>query len=588
MNKHSNLFGALIIITFLCCWSSYSTFAAESTAKAPLKQTLNAEEIIKTQAGKLFIKKKYAKALEEFKTLAQQYPASTAIKRYVGICLFRLNRDEEAIAVFDEAIRINQKDLASHKYLGAIYLRRGDLDKAGQEFTFLKTQDKKGKFGSFGGEQLAAIGRMKTEQGKYKASGRIPPAEFLKTTAAQHFMKAKYADALGELKTLENQYPRDPLIKRYQGMALHKMKDYDQAIQAFESGLTLAQEDPALHYYLAQSYFQKKDYEKAVKELKLAAQTDTSGVYKKKAETDQSAIGKIKEVAKKAEKKWSGSLSAGFDDNSNASSEPTKRQVPAQEHAFKFPVTVSLNYELPKLGPWNLKASYTNSDSFYSDTLDYLNTVSHMPGLNLSRTGELAGKPLITQISSGYTYTAINGKHYSKGYPQGVTFIYSPFDWYRITLADKYNYQVYKSRGTKAEVTSKYGPQNIVSVTNNFYMNKEKSLYAQAGYDFELNETEGSNFVKDANSVRAALNFPFFRSMDGNVSFKYKNSDYPETTAAIQREDNEYTADASLTAPFFIKPWKIKVAYVYKLNDSNDPAFNYVNHSGGASLQYYF
>ena len=69
---------------------------------------------------------------------------------------------------------------------------------------------------------------------------------------------------------------------------------------------------------------------------------------------------------KKQKSKWSGNFSTGFEYNTNATSESIKRPVPSDESGFKYPISFGINYALVKKGPWELKASYSQSASLYS------------------------------------------------------------------------------------------------------------------------------------------------------------------------------------------------------------------------------
>ena len=586
-----------LIALFLCLQRAPAArvFAAEAEKNSPpqeQKSRLTPGELLKTKASRLFIARKYAEALSEFRLLAGQYPSDRTIQRYSAVCLYQLGRFDEAAPAFKELVALDAADLASRKHLGMIYLRNGNMDEAEQQFSFLKANDKKGRYKSFADAQLKAIQGLREGRKRFESAGlkvsQLSPDQFLKSEAAQHFMNARYEEALQALALMEKSYPGDLVVLRYKGLSLHKLKRYDEAVVVFKEGPKMDGADASLHYYLAQTFFLKKEYDNAKRELNLAIQNGQTGDYKEKAQTDLQAIEKVAQAAKKPEKKWSGSLSTGFEINSNASSEATKRPVIANEHAFKFPNSVSLNYQLVKSDPWTWSATYSHTGAYYSDTLDYLDAITHTPGVSVSYSRKLAGRLFIAQVTSSVTYTTVNSKFYSVSYPLGITLIYSFADWHRITFSERPSVATYKTKGSKTEVTSKQGFRNALSLTNTFFMNKEKTMAWDVGLDYKNEDPEGSNFVKDVYGISTSWTFPLVSRWESKTSFKFIYSDFPETLAVVHpRVDQEYIASTSVSVPLDAQ-WKLKAEYVYTHNVSNDPAFGYTDHAGGASLSYKF
>ena len=293
---------------------------------------------------------------------------------------------------------------------------------------------------------------------------------------------------------------------------------------------------------------------------------------------------KASQKPKKPKSKWSGNFSSGFEYNTNATSESIKRPVPSDERGFKYPISFGINYALVKKGPWELKASYSQSASLYEEILDNLNTSSYSPSFTLIHKAELAEKKfLTTQLKSGFTYTIVDHKYYNKVFTESLTLTYPFTDYYKLTFSEKLNFELYKSEGTKEDVSSKQGLGNTTTFTNYFYMNKKKTKYIELGFVYDRDNPEGANFVKNEYDVNTAFNFPVRRDWTGAVGFKFKYADYPETTASIQRIDKKFIPSTSLTIPLVDK-WKLKIEYEYTNDDSNDPAFKHLNHASGMVL----
>lgn len=65
----------------------------------------------------------------------------------------------------------------------------------------------------------------------------------------------------------------------YLGVALFKMRYYDQAIKAFQKSCELKADDAQLQYNLGLAYFKKEQYNIAVEHLKLCTQFDSCHLY---------------------------------------------------------------------------------------------------------------------------------------------------------------------------------------------------------------------------------------------------------------------------------------------------------------------
>lgn len=550
---------------------------------------------MKTEAGRLFVTRRFEAALEEFRKLSREYPKDLIITRYIGACLDHLQRDSEAIAAFQEVIRINPNDFPSRQYLAKIHMRMGNLDKAEEQLTFIVNNDARGTFGVSARGQLDTVKRLReTEKKAVPVAGRqITPQEFLKSRAAQSFMKAKYEEALGELIRMETQYPQDILIKRYKGLTLDRMKRYDEAIQAFESGLTIVPDSISIHYFLAQTHLHKKDLEAAEKEFEYVVANDESGTYKARAEQELAAIQKIQELLKKAKpKKWSINASAGIEGNSNPGSTTRVRPLRSNdpEKAWKFTNTLGGSYEIFRKGAWSSKMNYSYYQTVYTDTFAHLNVFSNSGGANLTYVKMVRGKPLIGQLGQSTSYTILRDKYYSTSFAQSLTLIYSLYEWYRITLSERWTYSTYHKDGSDPDNTSRDGFGNVLGLTNNFYLNQEKNFYFLLGLEWGKDKTQGINYVKDLDSYRTGLHFPLYYRFEGDLSFKFKDTYYPKygfPATVPGRRDEEYTLGVTLSRPIAEK-WTLNGTYNYTDNNSRDDNYTYRNHAFGMSLSYYY
>ncbi len=561
-------------------------------AREEKKERLTQEELLETDAAKFFISHKYAEALEEFKKLSGQHPKDTAIKKYIGVCLFYLDRDEEAIREFNGILRHDPGDLPSHDYLAKIYLRAGDLESAEKNFSFIAENDKTEKLAAAARAQLDAIKKLREASKKTEGSGgQLAPDEFLKTKAAQLFVRAEYQKALTEFEALEAKVPQDTLVKRYKAMTLDELKRYDEAIAEFNEGIKISPDSPSLHYFLAQTLIHKQDFKGADQELAFVETHDPGGAYLARAKADRAAVQRILEALKRPKPKlWTLSGNYGAEHNTNATSESRITPSTAEEHAMKFPGAVGLAFNVYDQAPWKGKISYDHNNSYYGGTIPSLNTFSHAVGTTLSRTDTVAGKSLSTQLGQTTTYTRINHKYYSLAVAPSATIIYSFADWHRVTLSEKITHTTYKNEGTDPNRTSRKGWGYLLSVTNNFYLNKEKDRYVQFVFDWGVDDPRGDNNVKDAFGYKLAYYFPFIWDWDANAFFKFKYANFPEygpPASVPTRFDQEYTSGLSLSRSLNAN-WSLSLSYNFTDNLSKDNTYTYDNHATGFRLSFLY
>lgn len=553
----------------------------------PLAFSAENDNADNSKAVQLFLIHKYKEALAEFRSLSASDPSDILSRRYIGACLSALRRDDEAFNILNEILLTSPKDLPTMKILAKMHLRRGEPEKARQYLEKLVENDAMdGRFTVYAKDQLEKL-QMISEAEMLSAapsSGQMGTAEFMKSVGAIRFMDAEFEKSVESFDVLETQYPNDLMIKRYKGLALDKLGRYDEAVKTFNEGLMMSPENAALRYALAQTLFHKKDMEASRVALTYLSLSSVASDYKLRADRDLEAIDRIEAIRQAAEgKKWSFVIEQGLEFNSNAASEPKKLQVPAEEHAVRFPGSLYGSYELRKDGPWTLTGSYVYSHSFYSDTLDYLNTLVHVPTANVSYLGQLGDRPYIAMFSSSYVHVSVDEQLYYQSYPQIFRWIYSWVDWHRLMLSESVAYTDYADQGLTPDSTSREGVSNALNVTNTFYLNDKKDISLGVGYEFKVEDTQGSNYVRNIHQANTDFNFPLWRDWTGLVGFRYKNSDYPETVLPIARQDEEYLVNTRVTVPMN-KNTSLKVFLDYLNNDSNDPSYNYVNLSGGASI----
>jgi len=579
MGFKSQLGRLCLIAFFLILSTPPSLFAAEfQRDRQEAKNRLSARELMASDAAQLFANRRFEEALTAFKKLAGEYPQDAAMRRYIGACLDNLNRDEEAIAAFLEAIALDPADFLSRQFLAKIYLRMGLLNQAEEQFRYLAENDKSGTFAQ----------RAKTQ---LESGQKITPQEFLKTRAAQAFMNAKYEEALEELSMLESRYPQDILLKRYQGLALDRLAQYDKAVSTYREGLKIAPHNIPLHYYLAQALLHKRDLNEAAREFKYVIQRDESNTYRVRAQQGYASITKWSELAqRRTPKKWTLSASTGVEWNSNPASNTRVKAfktLPTRP-AWRLSDYVGGTYDFFRKGPVLFRANYAHADSFYTNKQSKLNTLLNIGGVNAIYVGNFLEKPLILQAGHTAIHTMVRGEYYSASFVPSMAVVYPIKDWYRITGMERWAFTTYNSDGSAPDSTARDGFSNLAGITNNFYFNKAKTFSALLGFDYGRDDTQGINYRKDAFSSRTGLHFPLPFKFEGDVNFKFRDSQYPKygyPSDTPGRRDLEYTFGTSLSRPLG-RNWVLSANYQYTDNNSRDDNFTYINQAVGINISY--
>ena len=285
-------------------------------------------------------------------------------------------------------------------------------------------------------------------------------------------------------------------------------------------------------------------------------------------------------------KQWKGELTIGADDNTNATGEARSFKSITEESSWRFPSSLSLRRDVFKSGHWAGQLAYVNSNAFYAG-LENLNLITHTATFNLSHVQKVADRPLAVVLSPTGSHATVDRKYYSGSYIQPVSVIYSPVDWHRMVLTNTFSWSDYKLLGTTPAATSREGNYYAFSWMNNFYPEPTKRTYWQIGYDFGVDWTDGSNFARNSNGLRAGIFFPFYWNSDFQAKYKYRNSDFSESTRPVRRKDDFHSLTFAINIPVR-EGWVLSPQYVYTNNLSTDGAFRYLSHTTGASLTYSF
>jgi tetratricopeptide (TPR) repeat protein len=113
----------------------------QRTAQSVEGKQMAAQEFMRSEPAQAFAKGKYKKAIEGFEALILKYPQDPLIYRFRGIALLKTNQGQDAIASFQNGLRIAPDNSALHFYLGQAYAQIGTLEAARKEFQWVIQHD---------------------------------------------------------------------------------------------------------------------------------------------------------------------------------------------------------------------------------------------------------------------------------------------------------------------------------------------------------------------------------------------------------------------------------------------------------------
>lgn len=150
----------------------------------------------------------YEGALEVFRALVDDFPGFADVHNRVGLCLAMLDRPDEALAAFDEALGLNPSYAEAHLNRGIVLTetgRHGEAQEAFDEASRLDTRDGLAFPSSVGNQLAATHGRLGD---LYRVAGRPDLAleqyrRALEIRSRYIDLRAKLAEVLMTMERME-------------------------------------------------------------------------------------------------------------------------------------------------------------------------------------------------------------------------------------------------------------------------------------------------------------------------------------------------------------------------------------------------
>ncbi len=216
--------------------------------------------------GMIYVaQEKYSEALPFLRAAVHEQPSSDVARANLGAALFKLHRNPEALAEFEQAARINPQNLAVQQSLGELRLDAGNPDGAASAFSAalrLKPDDSDLRL-----SYATALVAGKHYDQAAEALSSIPGAE---QSATAQSLLAEAAEGKGDFKNAVEHYSRAVQLEPSEenawalGVELLRHWTFDAAITEFEAAAAKFPQSTRIKLGLGAAYFGGAKYAKSI------------------------------------------------------------------------------------------------------------------------------------------------------------------------------------------------------------------------------------------------------------------------------------------------------------------------------------
>lgn len=464
-----------------------------------------------------------------------------------GVIALDMQDFEAAAASFKKALELEPGNKEFQYYLAVAYVRLKKDDEALQIFESLIERDPKNYFKAY--FDIAGV---------YSRNG-------------------KYQKALEVLNRAEEANPENARVYLEKGYVYKNLKAYDESIRCFERARELDPKETQLAYYMIGAVdLEREEFDRADKMFRKAVEIAP------KTPLGQSARQTIPTVeqAAWARKPWylNTALNWGYDDNvpRNPLEEITGGPVSGglgEGDQFETFFLIG-GYKFLNRKDMEIGAGYSLFSLGYRDWTEN-NVTAHSPHAYFQGNFH----PVYFRFQYDFSYYYAGGKKQAGNPPIYLTFANNSYAKLRmhsftptISILEPYDlrtdinlsYQIKDYLDGITADASRYGADLTQS-----YKIPGTECYPRLGYRHAYEQSGDRSSVYRYNEFFAGISSPIYWGINGDVSFSYMRTDYPEfSVPETKRLDQTYTISVILNR-YLIERLLLSFNYLHIKNDSD-------------------
>jgi tetratricopeptide (TPR) repeat protein len=201
---------------------------------------------------------------------------SVRIRHAIGQIYEKMGRDEEALVCYEEAAKNNPQFIHVHQSIGDFHIKKGNVDKAMQAI------ENAAKISPNNPERQTQLGKIYLQRGDMEKADRAfktavavdPKNANIRTEIGEAYLKSGYdekaAEAFkGSLNVVESVHVYNRL-----GIALRRKGKYLEAIDEYKKALKVDSNDEALYYNIGRAYLEANKRKEAISAFRKALEID--------------------------------------------------------------------------------------------------------------------------------------------------------------------------------------------------------------------------------------------------------------------------------------------------------------------------
>ncbi len=255
--------GAVAAILLLC-WSGEHIGLGQSVAAT--RSTLQ-QAVINGSAA--LQKGDYAGAEKAFRSALVLDPKSVPILNNLAICVVRQQREQEAIALYERALRLKPDDSVTQRNLGVAYFRAHEYKPALPLLQAYAKETSSYQALDLTGLDLFALDRYSEAAQYLEAAHKLEPTDLqtLDMLGKAYLRTKNYSAVTGVFSQIMAIHPDSAEAHVMMAMADDKLYRQDDAVKEFEAARTADPHYPGIHTGLGVIYWRNDNIDAAEREF---------------------------------------------------------------------------------------------------------------------------------------------------------------------------------------------------------------------------------------------------------------------------------------------------------------------------------